>query len=63
MINYLRDGVSSIWVIDPQQKNAMIHDEEQTQILQANDSIVVSDILPKLSISLSGLFAVLDDQA
>lgn len=59
--NYLRDGVRSIWVIDPQQKNAMIHNQEQTQILQTNDNIIVPDILPEFELLLSGLFAVLDD--
>lgn len=61
VMNYLRDGVAYVWVIDPQAKNAILHTKAKSIILTETDSLVADDLLPNFHLSLAELFKKIGD--
>ncbi len=52
----LNNGVQWVWVIDPQEKNAVIYTGNQILMLKESDALKNEDLLPGLEILLKSLF-------
>jgi Uma2 family endonuclease len=58
---YRQDGVKLIWVVDPAEKSVDVHQGNQITTLEKDDTLTGGTVLPKLEISLSELFAIIDE--
>lgn len=52
----LDNGVRWGWVIDPQEKNAVVYNGNQIAMLKENDTLKIDELLPDLEIPLNNLF-------
>lgn len=52
----LNNGVQWVWVIDPQEKNAVIYTGNQIVMLKESDALKNEVLLPGLEITLKSLF-------
>lgn len=54
---YLNDGVSLIWVVDPQRKSVVVHTSAGQQRLAQQDTLTGGDVLPGFTLAVSKIFA------
>lgn len=58
MLDYLRAGVSVVVILDPATRSASVYrDNVRQEIFEAEQNLVLPDVLPNFSVSVAALFA------
>lgn len=60
---YRQDGVKLVWVVDPAEKSVDVHEANQIETLEKDDTLTGGKFLSGLKINLSELFAVLEEDS
>jgi Uma2 family endonuclease len=58
MLDYLRAGVSVVVLLDPATRSASVYrDQVRQEIFEADQNLVLPDVLPGFAVSVAALFA------
>jgi Uma2 family endonuclease len=64
IMDYLHNGVSLVWLIDPETRNVTVHrPDKQPYVVEENQELSGEDVLPGFRCRVADLFALPGDQA
>jgi Uma2 family endonuclease len=61
VLEYLQYGTRLIWVIYPKTRTVVVHTPEMTHTVTSSGTLNGGDVLPKLKLPVSEIFACLDE--